>query len=255
MLGSSSVRGLNERVALVTNGAHGVGRAIAIQLSFTGAYVIVAHHDGDTAGSQVVAELRELGTLAYGLAVDISKAAGVARLFESVNEMFGRLDILVNVAGASEDIAFGDLSEDDWDRVIAADLKSAFLCAQAAVPLMKNRPSPAIVQIVGASGLAGRFGGAHYVAAHAGIIGLTKALARDLAAPRIRVNCVAVGRITEGIARQGASMPPPGTTRTPPDKANLIHAAPDEIARACLYLISPEARLINGQTITVGSEW
>ncbi|MEJ7616035.1 MAG: SDR family oxidoreductase [Pyrinomonadaceae bacterium] len=246
-----SGRGFAEKVALVTNGARGVGRAVALQLAFAGAYVIVNYRA--EADAQIVDELREMGTLAHAVAADTSQSEQVVKLFDSVKDAFGRLDMLVNVAGTPEEVFLRDLSEAAWDEVMIRDLKSAFLCAQTALSLMKNRPSPGIVNVAAAAGVAGRFGGAHYAAAHAGIIGLTRALARELA-PRVRVNCVAVGRVREGQERGAASAPPGGDLASTQQMGETL-AADDEVARACLYLLSPEARFVTGQTMSVGSEW
>lgn len=244
-------RGFAERVALVTNGARGVGRAVALQLAFTGAYVIVNYRA--EADAQIVEELREMGTLAHAVAADTSRSEDVVKLFDSVKDAFGRLDMLVNVAELPQEVLLSDVSETDWDDVVSRDLKSDFLCARAALSLMKNRPSPGIVNIAAAAGIAGRFSGAHYVAAHAGIIGLTRALARELA-PGVRVNCVAIGKVREGRGRQSASAPP-GSDPASAQPAGGEWAAADEVARACLYLLSPEARFVTGQILSVGGEW
>lgn len=219
-------RGLAERVALVTDGARGIGRAVALQLAFEGAYVIVGYGAEDSEGERVAGELRELGTLAHAVKAEIVTSAGTARLFGQVNDIYGRLDLLVQVASSSLALDLEELSEEAWEAVQSRDLKSAFLCAQAAARLMRERPAPAIINVVSAGG------GAHHAAAHAGVIGLTKALAHELA-PRVRVNCVAVGRA-------------PGREEAPPA---------DEVARACVYLLSPEARYVTGQVLTVGSEF
>ncbi len=227
-----SFRGFAEKVALVTNGARGVGRAVAVSLALEGAFVIVAFDPADAEGESAAAELRELGTLAHAFAADVSRAEDVHRLFQTVNETFGRLDLLVNVAPAGGGAALAALSEIEWDATISSALKSAFLCAQAAVPLMSGRPGPAVVNVASESGLSGRGAGAAGVAAHAGIVGLTKALARELG-PRVRVNCVAVrSEVAESPARGGT--------------------AANEVARACLYLLSSDARSVSGQTLVVG---
>lgn len=224
------MRGFAEKVALVTNGAHGVGRAVALQLALAGAYVVVSYHPDDEAGGQVLHELREMGTLAHAVAADVSRAEGASGLFGAVDDAFSRLDLLVHVSGPAAAMMLGEIQEAEWERVIGRDLKSAFLCAQLAAPLMKQRPAPAIVNVAAAAGVAGQFGGAHHHAAGAGLVGLTRALAGEL--ERVRVNCVIAGRAESG--------------------ETLVEA--DEVARACLYLLSPEARRVNGQVVTVGDE-
>ena len=229
-----SFRGFAEKVALVTDGARGVGRAAAVSLALEGAFVIVAFDPADAEGESVAAELRELGTLAHAFAADVSRAEDVRALFQSVEETFGRLDLLVCVAPQGEAAALEALTEDEWDASVGGALRGAFLCARAAAALMRGRPHPAIVNVASEAGLTGRGPSAAEVAAHAGLVGLTKALARELG-PRVRVNCVAV--------RPAAAENSPGGA-----------PAADEVARACLYLLSSDARSVSGQTLVVGGE-
>lgn len=218
----------------MTNGARGVGRAVAVSLALEGAFVIVAFDPADAEGEAVATELRELGTLAHAFAADVSRAEDVRKLFDSIDDAFGRLDLLVNVAPAGGAVALAELSEGDWDFAINSALKGAFLCAQAAAPLMSGRPHAAVVNVASEAGLSGRGLDAAGVAAHAGLVGLTKALARELG-PRVRVNCVAV--------RPASAEPVAGGG-----------AAANEVARACLYLLSSDARAVSGQTLVVGGD-
>lgn len=243
-------RSFTERVALVTNGSSGIGRAVALQLALQGAFVIVNYTDAS--GESVVNELRELGTLAHAVRGDVARAADVRLMFLAIEETFGRLDLLVNNAYESRQAEIDKLTEADWDEVLSRTLKGAFLCSQAAARLMHRRPSPSIVNIVSETGLTGQAMGANYVAAQAGLVGLTKALARELA-PRIRVNCVAVGGAETELAlkyydwshaiNREAAQNAGSQTRAP---------APDDVARACLYLLSSEAASVTGQTLVVG---
>ncbi len=247
---AQNFRGFAEKVALVTGGARGVGRAVALQLALEGAYVIVSYAPGDAEGESVAHELRSLGTLAQAIAADVSRAAEVRGMFEFVAAAYGRLDLLVNAAGISRESPLGELSEAAWDEVLDVNLKGAFLCAQGAAPLMRGRPSPSILNVAAEAGMTGRTGAANYVAAQAGLIGLTKALARELA-PGVRVNCVAVGGA--GLIDEIAGR----NTLTEPCATNEAqgHAPPqpvaDEVARACLYLLSSDARSISGETLVV----
>ena len=244
-------RGFAERVALVTGGAGGVGRAVALQLALQGAYVIVTFAPGDEAGARVANELREIGTLAHAIGADVARSEDVRRTFSIVEDTYGRLDLLVNAADVRRDAALEDLTEDDWDTVLNVSLKGAFLCAQAAARLMRKRPSPAIVNLASEAGLTGRGAGASYVAAHAGLIGLTKILARELA-PGIRVNCVAAANveISDVMERHAARVLENDVVESVP--ASLSPSlAPDEVARACVYLLSSEAGSITGQTLVV----
>lgn len=227
-----SFRGFAEKVALVTNGARGVGRAVAVSLALEGAFVVVSFDPADGEGESAAAELRELGTLAHAFAADVSRAADVRKLFQSIDETFGRLDLLVNVAPTGGAVALEALAEEVWDDSINSALKGAFLCAQGAATLMRGRPGPAVVNVASEAGLSGRGASAAEVAAHAGLVGLTKALAREQG-PRVRVNCVAV---------------------RPAAADSSAGAAASEVARACLYLLSSDARSVSGQTLVVGRE-
>lgn len=218
-----SFRGFAERVALVTGGARGVSRAVALQLAYEGAYVIISHLPADDESESVTDELRSLGTLAHSFAADVSRFPDVRRLFAEIEGLYGRLDLLVNSAVLSSSAQLAELTEEDWTATLDVNLKSVFLCTQAAARLMRTRPKAAIVNLSAGTQLESH--SAAYAAAQAGIAGLTQALARELA-PRVRVNCVAV----QGNAPE-----------------------PDEIARACVYLLSSDAAVVTGQTLIVGS--
>ena len=239
-----TLRGFAERVALVTGsaGLTGVGRAGALQLALEGAFVIVTHLPGDEEAKHVADSLRELGTLVHAIEADVRLEADIKRIFASVEELYGRLDLLVFVAAACDAASSTMLDEESVESVddaLSANLRAAVFCAQAGVRLMRGRPSAGIINVVSAGGITrgAHRGDAHArvaeVAVGAGIIGLTEALAVELA-PRVRVNCVAVGESTRG--SNGEETP----------------LAPDEPARACLYLLSPEAKHITGQTLLVG---
>lgn len=265
-----SFRGFAEKVALVTGGGRGVGRAVALSLALEGAYVVVAYSPGDEGGAHVAAELREMGTLAHAVGADVSSEADVARLLDTVSDAYGRLDLLVNAASHAPARPLAELTADDWERTVGVSLKGAFLTARAALPLMRGRPAPAIVNVCSEAGLTGRGASAAYVSAQAGVVGLTRALARELA-PRVRVNCVAVGgaasledvcgrsRATIG-GNDGLSVEAAGRRADDNFAAETIVSdtllgrppAADEAARACLYLLSTDARSITGETLAVG---
>ena len=249
---AQNIRGFTERVALVTGGAGGVGRAVALQLALQGAYVVVTFAPGDEAGARVANELREMGTLAHAIVGDTSRGEDVRRIFSTIEDTFGRLDLLINAVGVRRDAALEDLTENDWDTVLNGSLKGAFLCAQAAAMLMRRRPSAAIVNVASEAGLTGRGAGANYVAAQAGLIGLTKILARELA-PGIRVNCVAAANVevTDVMERHAAQVDPDNTHVESMPTSASHSLAPDEVARAGVYLLSSDASSITGQTLVV----
>jgi 3-oxoacyl-[acyl-carrier protein] reductase len=262
---AQSFRGFAEKVAVVTGGGRGVGRAVALSLALEGAYVIAAHAPGDAGGAAVAAELREMGTLAHAVEADVSSEGDVRSLFDTVGQAYGRLDLLINAASLGRARPLGELTAADWDEVVGVSLKGAFLCSRGALDLMRGRPGAAIVNVCSESGLTGRGGSAAYVAAGAGVVGLTKALARELA-PRMRVNCVAVGGAAALEDVNGRNRSPLGETDAPAvapagnsiagdfAAGTLLGRAPaaDEAARACLYLLSPDARSITGETLIVG---
>ena len=261
-----SYRGFAEKVAVVTGGGRGVGRAVALSLALEGAYVVVAYAPGDEGGATVAEELREMGTLAHAVGTDVSSEDDVRRLFDTVGQTYGRLDLLVNAASLCRAKSLAELTADDWERTVGVSLKGAFLVSRAALPLMSGRPGAAIVNVCSESGLTGRAGGAAYVAAQAGVVGLTKALARELA-PRVRVNCVAVGgsaRLEDVGGRNSTTLgEDDGAGGLALDNSAAANAAAetllgrppaaDEAARACLYLLSSDARSITGETLVVGA--
>ncbi len=205
-----------ERVALVTNGAHGVGRAVALQLALAGAFV-VAHYDAaDESAAHIIQQLEEIGTLGRGVAGEITTLAGAAAIVAQVEAIYGRLDMLVNVAPTVECGGLEEITENGWRRALDMTLNSAFFCTQAAARLLLARPSPCVVNVVP------EIQGAAGAAARAATIGLTQHLAAELS-PKVRVNGVVVN-----------GEPPSGET-----------------ARACYYLLSSEAKFITGEILTV----
>jgi NAD(P)-dependent dehydrogenase (short-subunit alcohol dehydrogenase family) len=216
ILPAQNLGSFTERVALVTNGARGVGRAVALQLALSGAYV-VAHYDAaDEASAHVIQQLEEIGTLGRGATGDITSAAGAAAVVAQVEAVYGRLDMLVHVAPAIIAPPLEEITEALWRQTLAESPGGAFFCAQAALPLLRARPSPCIVNVMPQTA------GAAGAAARAALLGLTRHLAGELA-PRVRVN---------GVLAQGE---PPA----------------DEVARACYYFLSAEAKHITGETLTV----
>ncbi len=255
-----SFRGFAEKVAVVTGGGRGVGRAVALSLALEGAYVIVAYAPGDEGGAGVSTELREMGTLAHAVEADVSQEGVVKKLFDTVGQTYGRLDLLVNAASLGRAKPIAELTAEDWDEVVGVSLKGAFLTSRAALTLMQGRPGAAIVNVCSESGLTGRGNSAAYVAAEAGVVGLTKALARELA-PRVRVNCVAVGgafALEDVGGRNRTTLgesdgPGVAVVENSADETILGRLpAADEVARACLYLLSSDARSITGETLVVG---
>ncbi len=241
-----AAKDLEGRVAIVTGGSRGIGRAVALSLVESGASVVVSSRDAGRVGA-AARELESLGGAALGVAGDVAKQEDVERVVAQARERFGRIDILVNNAGVTRDDLLLRMSEEQWDIVMAVNLKGTFLCSQAAsVPMMAQK----FGRIVNTSsiGALGNIGQANYSASKAGVIGLTKTLALEWARFNIAVNCVAPGatktRMTAGI----------------PDNlmAGLLEkipfrrlAEPEEIAGAHLFFASDDAGYITGQVLFV----
>lgn len=226
-----SFRGFAEKVAVVTNGAQGVGRAVALQLALQGAYVVVSYAEESEENARAMQSLREIGTLAQAVEADVSTLVGINKLFSAVEEMYGRLDLLVNCSVVKDETQFEELTEDVWQQAIDANLKSVLFSSQAAVRLMKNRPSPAIVNVA----FENEEGNAILAATQSGLVGLTKALSTELKEKKIRVNCVVIG----------------STLKV--NSEHIFASSPfDDAARAVVYLLSSEAKAVNGQTVVVG---
>ena len=237
------------RVALVTGGGRGIGRAIAQQLARDGIAVAVNYRGNVAAAAETVRSIEEAGGTAIALAGNVADATEAAKLIADTVAHFGRLDVLVNNAGITRDNLTMRMSEADWDAVLDTNLKGAFLCAKAALRhLLKARDSGRIVSISSVVGLVGNPGQANYAAAKAGLIGLTKSLAKEIASRGVTVNAVAPGFITTdmttGLAADVQAMAlksiPLGT-----------FGEPQDIAAAVGFLASPAARYITGQVLSV----
>jgi 3-oxoacyl-[acyl-carrier protein] reductase len=190
---------LEARVALVTGGSRGIGLACAARLAADGAAVVVSGRDVGRL-ERAVKELETLGGEVLGIAADVAKREDADRLAESARARFGRIDVLVNNAGITRDGLLLRMKDDDWDQVIDVNLRGAFLMTRAAAKTMARQKSGRIVNVTSTAGAMGNAGQANYSAAKAGLIGLTKAAARELAHWSILVNAVAPGLIDTDMA-------------------------------------------------------
>ena len=244
-----------DKVALVTGSSRGIGRAIALALAEEGASVIVnGLHNADTLDA-VLEDIQSAGGTAQGVLADMSAAQGVGRLFEETMKHFGRVDILVSNVGLHRSSDSLTMSEEGWDTLVAINLKSTFLCAQAAAQIMVSQGGGCIVNISTKMGLVAAPSNAAYCASKAGVIMLTKVLAAEWAVHSIRVNSVAPGvtrtEPTFRILERDAAIEPAIARRTPMGRM----AEPEEIARAVLFLASDEASYITGETLVVDGGW
>jgi 3-oxoacyl-[acyl-carrier protein] reductase len=239
---------LQGKIAVVTGSSRGIGAAIAKELATQGATVVVNHRDSSALADSVVAGILTTGGNAIALQADVSLLAEAQRLIKETLDSYGRLDILVNNAGTTRDMLLMMMSEDDWDVVLRTNLKSAYNCCKAALrPMFKQRYGR-IINITSVSGLAGQAGQTNYSASKAGIIGFTKALAKEAGSRGITVNAVAPGFVptaltevlTEEQKRAIIALTPLGR-----------FAKPEEIADAVTFLASDRAAFITGQVLSV----
>lgn len=232
------------RVALVTGSARNIGRAIALELASAGAAVMVNARTSASEAGAVVNEIQQAGGQSAFTLGDVGDPGAVTSLVKATIEVFGRLDILVNNASIRRETDFADLDYREWREILATTLDAAYLCSHAALPHLMQSGSGAIVNIGGLSAHTGAARRAHVIAAKAGLVGLTRALAHDLAPHRITVNCVAPGLID---TRRASTGQPAHHALFAPLAGRL--GKPEEIAALVRFLCGPEARYITGQTI------
>jgi 3-oxoacyl-[acyl-carrier protein] reductase len=235
---------LTGRVAVVTGSARNIGRAIALALARSGAAVAVSARQAAAEAEAVAAEIRDAGGRAMVALADVKRPESAAALVTAAIDAFGRLDILVNNASVRREIDFAQLDYAEWREILGTTLDGAYLCSHAALPHLVASGRGAIVNIGGLSAHTGASRRAHVIAAKAGLVGLTRALAHDLAPHNITVNCVAPGVIDT--ARSGTGVPAHHAVHKP-----LVgrRGTPEEIAALVAFLCGPDARYITGQTI------
>jgi 3-oxoacyl-[acyl-carrier protein] reductase len=239
---------LKGKVAVVTGGGRGIGAAIARKLAGEGADIVVNDIAAGEAGDQLIADLRAGGNKAVFIAADISKAADAKRLIEESITGMGRIDILVNNAGITRDNLIMRMSEEEWDSVIAVNLKGTFNCIQAVTrPMLKQR-SGAIVNLASVVGLAGNPGQANYSASKAGVIGLTKTAAKELASRGIRVNAVAPGFIETDMTKK---LPEEYSAKLKEAIPLGIFGKPENVADVVAFLAGDDAAYVTGEIIKI----
>ncbi|GAK10882.1 3-oxoacyl-[acyl-carrier-protein] reductase [Geomicrobium sp. JCM 19039] len=239
---------LNGKKALVTGGSRGIGRAIAVALAKQGADVAINYAGNAAKADEVKNECIAEGVQAFTIQADVASEDDVKNMFQEVQSQFGGIDLLINNAGITRDNLVMRMKSDDWDAVIDTNLKGVFLCSKAASrPMMKQR-SGAIINIASVVGSIGNAGQANYTAAKAGVLGLTKTLAREFAARNIRVNAVAPGFISTEMTDQLDEQTRVSLLANIP--LNEL-GKPEDIAEAVVFLASDASRYMTGQTLHV----
>jgi len=238
---------LTEKVAIVTGSGQGIGREIALTLAGRGASVVVSDINPVTAG-EVAAEITADNGKSIAITADVTAQEEVASLVDQTTAALGQIDILVNNAGITRDTLLMRMSGEDWDKVLLTNLKGAFLCTQAVVRHMLKQRWGRIINIASIVGLIGNAGQANYAAAKAGLIGLTKTTAREVASRGVTANVIAPGFIDTEMTRKLSDNARQEFLRQIP----LGYAgSPKDVANAAAFLASEEARYITGHVLTV----
>jgi len=241
---------LRGKVAIVTGGAKGLGRAFALKLAEEGARVMVVTRKDMANLEKTVQQIKDLGGEAALFQADVARETDMLNMAEATNKAFGRIDILINNAAIYDGIKrkpFHEIDPDEWDLVMTVNVKGAFLAARAVFPYMKAQGYGKIVNLSSEVFYTGSNGFAHYVASKGGIIGLTRALAVELGPHNICINCVAPGFTDTEASRGLADVTKYDTSKTPLRRLER----PEDLTGAALFLASPESDFITGQTILV----
>ncbi|AZV52299.1 beta-ketoacyl-ACP reductase [Bacillus sp. LNXM12-2] len=239
---------LTNKTAVVTGASRGIGRSIAIDLAKNGANVVVNYSGNEAKANEVVDKIKALGQQAFAVKADVSNAEEVQALMKQAIDTFGSIDILVNNAGITKDNLLMRMKENEWDDVININLKGVFNCTKAVTRQMMKQRSGRIINLASVVGVCGNPGQANYVAAKAGVIGLTKTTAKELATRHITVNAVAPGFIsTDMTDKLDENVQSEMLKQIPLAR----FGAPEDISNVVVFLASEGAGYITGQTIQV----
>jgi 3-oxoacyl-[acyl-carrier protein] reductase len=235
------------KVALITGAGNGIGKETAIVFAREGARLVIADFDAN-AGEQTVKELETVGAEALFTKVDVSSRESVDAMVEAAMERFGRIDVLINNAGITQDAMLTKMTVDQWQKVIDVNLSGVFHCTQAVVPHMVARGSGSVISTSSIVGVSGNIGQTNYAATKAGVIGMTKTWAKELGRKGIRVNAVAPGFIETGMVAKVPEKVLQGMVERVPMQ-RLGQAS--DIAKAYLYLASDDSSYVSGTVLEV----
>jgi 3-oxoacyl-[acyl-carrier protein] reductase len=239
---------LEGRVAVVTGASRGIGRGIALELAAQGAAVVVNYHSRTDAAEAVVAEITDAGGTATSVQADVSDETQAAALIKAATDAHGKIDILVNNAGTTRDNVIMMMKPDDFDHVIQTNLRSAWLCSKAAVRSMMRKRYGRVINVTSVSGIMGQSGQTNYSASKAGLIGLTKSLAREVASRGITVNAVAPGFVETDLTRDlDETLTAQLNDYIPLGRWGEV----EDVARAVAFLASDAAGYITGHVLNV----
>ena len=236
------------KTAVVTGGSRGIGRAVCLELAKGGANVVLCYAGNESAASETVSDCEALGAKALAVKCDVSDGAQVKNLMDEAVKAFGRIDILVNNAGITRDGLLMMMKEEDFDAVISSNLRGTFLCMKAVSRLMMKQRCGRIVNLSSVVGLRGNAGQVNYAASKAGVIGMTKSLAKELASRGVTVNAVAPGFIDTDMT---AAMTEAAKTATLAAIPMQRLGKPEDVAKAVAFLASDSAAYITGQVLAV----
>ena len=239
---------MKDKVAIVTGGTRGIGRAIVLELARNGCNVAFNYARSEDLAKTLVAEIESKGVKALAKQVDVSDFEAAANMVKEVKDQFGQIDFLINNAGVTRDKLLALMKESDWDEVINTNLKSVYNFSKAVIMTMVKQKSGNILNITSVSGIAGVAGQANYSASKAGVIGFTKALAKEVGKAKVNVNAIACGFIDTDMT---SSLPEEYKKKMIDMTSLKRFGNPEEIAKIAVFMLSDDAKYITGHVLTV----